>query len=122
LKQCKKHNPGLIIIDQIDNLQYDQESHRAYNDLYSKIRGIANEYAPVIGLSQAAGTAKYFDQEQKQEFFVEWLGSGQIHHSRVDKQGANDVLITIGMSNSDDTIRNFEVHRCKMNGNKGRFR
>ncbi len=121
-EQCQKHNPGLIIIDQIDNLAHNSEGHRPYNDLYSKVRQLAKTYAPIIGLSQAAGTAKYINQETREELFVEWLGDGQIHHSRVDKQGANDVLITIGRSNSDDTIRNFQVHRCKMNGNTGKFR
>lgn len=120
-QKCAENNPGLIIIDQLDNLSFDPETHRAYNELYSRTRNLANMHAPVIALTQASGDAKYFNKEEGRHKFVEWLDSSQIHHSRVDKQSATDVLITIGISNADKKLRNIEVHRCKMSGLTGKF-
>jgi hypothetical protein len=121
--KCKQYNAGLIIIDQLDNILSGKklESARPYKDLYERARNLSNKYAPVLGLSQAAGNTVWKDKNTQEEIYQEWLGESQLHWSKVDKQGATDVLLTIGVDNKIKNQRNIWVHRCKMNGRSGKF-
>jgi hypothetical protein len=123
-QKCKQYNPGLIIIDQVDKIipsKMKNNSPRPYDDIYGKIREIAQTYAPVIGVTQANGGGKYWDTIEKTEKYKEWISSSDAFWSNVDKQANTDIIIGIGCSNDIENVRNIKVDRCKHNGGTGKF-
>jgi replicative DNA helicase len=112
-KQCKKYNPGFIIIDQVDYIlsEKGEEHKRPYRALYQWCRDLSCKYAPVLGLTQ---TKELWSKNRAGEKVLEeWVSESMLHWSNIDKQGACDILITMGFSESFDTQRNFWVHRNK---------
>ena len=57
---CRRHNPKLIIIDQIDKIKgFDAERYDLQmKAIYQWARELAKTYGPVIGVCQAGGTAE----------------------------------------------------------------
>lgn len=85
---CEKHNPSLIVFDQLDKIAWG-ESER--NDLklkaiYQWAREIAKKYAPFIAVCQAGGSGdgkKYLDMND-------------VDSSLTAKQGEADFMFGIG--------------------------
>ena len=105
----KKHNPALIIFDQMDKIKGFKADR---NDLelkaiYQWAREIAKVYAPVIAVSQASGEA-----EGKL-----WLTMDMVDSSKTAKQGEADWILGIGKE-SDNTsrIRYLNVSKNKLLG------
>ena len=105
----KKHNPALIIFDQMDKIKGFKADR---NDLelkaiYQWAREIAKKYAPVIAISQASGEA-----EGKL-----WLTMDMVDSSKTAKQGEADWILGIGKE-SDNTsrIRYLNVSKNKLLG------
>lgn len=134
-KYCDKFSPTLIIIDQIDNLLTGKtldSSPRPYNDIYKRVRSeVAQVYAPVIGTTQAKNRGKYWNSKTFREEYKENIGSGDVHWSNVDKQANVDVIIGVGVMNSDNSMRHLIVDRhkegllgdcyCRLQNNASRF-
>ena len=102
----KKHNPALIIFDQMDKIKGFKADR---NDLelkaiYQWAREIAKKYAPVIAISQASGEA-----EGKL-----WLTMDMVDSSKTAKQGEADWILGIGKE-SDNTSRIRYLNISKIN-------
>ena len=105
----KKHNPALIIFDQMDKIKGFKADR---NDLelkaiYQWARELAKKYAPVIAVSQAGG-----DAEGKL-----WLTMDMVDGSKTAKQGEADWILGIGKE-SDNTsrIRYLNISKNKLLG------
>ena len=117
ISKCKKYSPGLVVIDQIDPLltSAETQSQRPYASLYAEIRGIAKEYAPVIGLTQAK-----FGGRNEDGSYKKWLDLNAMFFSNVDKQANTDVAIGMGCDTPDNPERFFTVCKTK-NSKSGAF-
>ena len=105
----KKHNPALIIFDQMDKIK-GFKADRNYLELkaiYQWARELAKKYAPVIAVSQAGG-----DAEGKL-----WLTMDMVDGSKTAKQGEADWILGIGKE-SDNTsrIRYLNISKNKLLG------
>lgn len=102
---CKKHKPGLIVIDQLDKQAgFDAERYDLLMKAkYQWARELAKMYGPVIGICQAGGTA-----ENKR-----YLDMNDVDSSHTAKQGEADWIMGIGKSNDDGLQRIRYLHFCK---------
>lgn len=107
----KQHNPGLIIIDQLWNVEGFADagtSTEMYTALSRWVRRIASS-APCISIHQADGTASG----------VKFIEMHQLHGSKVGMQGAFDAIITIGRpfgTDIDSRERGLYVPKNKLPG------
>lgn len=107
----RQHNPGLIFIDQLWNVEGFGDagtSTEMYTALARWVRRIA-AVAPTISLHQADGTA----------YGEKWLEMNQLYGSKIGMQGAMDAIITVGRpfgSNVEDTERGLYVPKNKLPG------
>jgi replicative DNA helicase len=86
-----KYQPGLIIFDQLRKVHgYDKEAqdYMRLQHMFQFAREIAKEYAPVINVHQAGGTAEG----------VRYIEMNHLHGSQTDIQGEADAILTIGRS------------------------
>ncbi len=86
----KRHNPGLIIFDQLWKVRGYEKSAggdvQRLTAIFAKARDLAHEYAPVIAVHQADGSAageKYIPMES-------------LYMSKTGCQGEADAIITLG--------------------------
>lgn len=95
----KKLKPSLIIVDQIDKINSVVEKrwkeHDRLKALYGEFRSIANEYCPVLAISQADSSASQIDK-YGDVVYKKYLDMRQLDGSKVGKQGEADFIITIG--------------------------
>jgi len=107
---CRRHNPKLIIIDQIDKIKgFDAERYDLQmKAIYQWARELAKTYGPVIGVCQAGGTA-----ENKK-----WLQMTDVDSSHTAKQGEADWMLGIGKVDKDglEEVRYFSVCKNKLDG------
>lgn len=107
----KLHNPGLIIIDQLWNIEGFSDagtSTEMYTALARWVRRIA-EIAPCISLHQADGSS----------FGVKHVEANQLYGSKVGMQGAMDGIITVGQAiggGVNDLERGLFVAKHKLPG------
>jgi len=107
----KKHNPGLIMIDQLWNVEGFADSGTStemYTALARWVRRIAS-IAPTISLHQADGTA----------FGCKFVEQHQLYGSKVGMQGAMDGIITVGQEvggSVNDLARGLFVAKHKLPG------
>jgi replicative DNA helicase len=89
-------DPSLIVIDQLDKVRgFKADRHDLeMKQIYNWARELAKKYAPVIGVSQAGGSA-----ENKL-----WLSMDDVDSSKTAKQGEADWILGIGKE-TDDTSR-----------------
>ncbi len=109
-KLCRQLKPALIVIDQIDKIQgfdSDREDLRL-GAIYQWFRELAKEYAPVIGVCQADGTA----EGQK------WLTMAHVANAKTSKQAEADFIIGIGKvpDQGFETIRYLHCSKNKLMG------
>jgi replicative DNA helicase len=85
-----KYNPGLVVFDQLWKITgFEKESFseaQQMTRLFGWGRKIAQEYAPVITVHQADGTAQG----------CQYIEMHQLYMSRVGIQGEADAIITLG--------------------------
>lgn len=107
---CRRHNPKLIIIDQIDKIKgFNAERYDLQmKAIYQWARELAKTYGPVIGVCQAGGTA-----ENKK-----WLQMTDVDSSHTAKQGEADWMLGIGKVDKDglEEVRYFSVCKNKLDG------
>ncbi len=110
----KKYDAGLIIIDRVDKVRgFDSKGKRddlRLGDLTNWSREVSKEYAPLIGVMQADGSA------EGQKF----LTKDQIFGSKTLVQGECDALIGIGSTPEPgfEYSRFFNIPRNKLDGDK----
>ena len=110
-KVLTKHKVGLIIIDQLRKVHGFEKAGNEVMKLqmlYQQGREWAKEYAPLITVHQADGTA----EGQK------WIEMNQLHGSKTDIQGEADAIITLGRVPADESpnARYLYIPKNKMSG------
>lgn len=108
---CKKHNPALIIYDQIDKIQGFHKEERNDLDLkaiYVWARQLAQQYAPSIAICQAGASG-----EGKR-----WLTMGDVDNSKTGKQGEADWILGIGKVQDEglESVRYLHLSKNKLKG------
>lgn len=107
---CKRHDPKLIILNQIDKItgfagdRYDL----VMKSIYAWARELAKQYGPVIGICQAGGSA-----EDKK-----YLTMTDVDSSYTAKQGEADWILGIGQvpDPGHEYIRYFSLSKNKLAG------
>lgn len=88
-RQCKKHNPKIIVFNVMDKVNgFSEEGNEVgrLRKLFQWGRELAKKYGIVFALAQADGSA----EGQK------WIFQDQLYGSKTGVQGEADVIITIG--------------------------
>ena len=109
---CKKYQPSLIVFDQIDKVKGfdgDREDLRLGN-IYIWARELAKTYCPVIGVTQADGTA-----EGKK-----WLTMDNVSNAKTAKQAEADWILGIGATHQEgfEFIRHLHASKNKLDGDE----
>lgn len=99
----RKNNPALIVADMIDNVRWEGEStnggtrtDQLLEAMYQRFRLFGVKYnCPVIATSQLSGDAEG----------VLYPTQAQLKDSKTGKQGAADIILTLGASN-DPSLEN----------------
>lgn len=104
--------PALMVIDQIDKVKGFKEDRDdlMYGAIYQWARDLAKEYCPIIGVTQAGGSA-----EGKK-----WLTMDDVANAKTSKQAEADFIIGIGKQNDPtlEFVRHFNVCKNKMLGDE----
>lgn len=107
---CETINPSFIVIDQLDKVQgfqNDREDLRL-GAIYVWARGLAKRYGPVIGFSQADGTAEG----------VFYLSMAHVSNSKTSKAAEADWIVGIGCKNEPgyEYLRGLSICKNKLVG------
>ena len=109
---CRKHNPALIIFDQIDKIRgFDAERYDLQmKAIYQWARELAKTYGPVIGVCQAGGTG---DGKK-------WLTMNDVDSSHTAKQGEADWMLGIGKTyeHGQEELRFLHICKNKLQGDE----
>lgn len=109
-KLCKKYDPGLIIVDQIDKIKgfdADREDLRL-GAIYIWARELAKQYGPVIGVCQADGTGEN----------VRYLTMSHVANAKTSKQAEADWILGIGCIHDTgwERVRFLNISKNKLMG------
>lgn len=116
----KKYKPGLVIIDQIDHISCPK--YKAWADydrlkyLYSSIRILANEYCPVLAITQADATVSWLDRATQEMVYQKYITMKQLDGSKIGKAAAADLVITLSNNPQWPQIRYLHVAKNKLEG------
>lgn len=107
---CRLYEPSLILFDQIDKVKgfdADREDLKL-GSIYQWARELAKQYCPVIGVTQADGTA-----EGKK-----WLTMDNVANAKTAKQAEADWILGIGKSHDDglEYVRHLNISKNKLLG------
>lgn len=107
---CKRFKPSLVVIDQIDKISGfdgDREDLKL-GAIYTWAREIAKTYCPVIGVTQADGTA-----EGKK-----WLTMDNVSNAKTAKQSEADWILGIGSTHAEgfEFVRHLHLSKNKLSG------
>jgi len=105
---CKKYQPSLIVLDQIDAIkgfQHDDRNDIELKNIYVWARQIAKTYAPVIAVCQAGASG-----EGKK-----YLTMNDVDNSKTGKQSAADWILGIGKTHDDglEAVRYMHLSKNK---------
>lgn len=107
---CRSRNPRLIIFDQIDKIKgfVNEREDLRLGNIYQWARELAKEFAPVIGICQADGTAEG----------VKYLTMDHVSNAKTSKQAEADFIIGIGKSHDPNLeyIRHINISKNKLQG------
>ncbi len=102
---AEKEKPSLIVIDQLDKVTgFDAEREDlVLGKKYIWARELAKRFCPVIGVSQADGTAEG----------IQWLNMGHVSNAKTAKQAEADFILGIGMLLTPGFEDNRFISICK---------
>lgn len=102
---AEKEKPSLIVIDQLDKVTgFDAEREDlVLGKKYIWARELAKRFCPVIGVSQADGTAEG----------IQWLNMGHVSNAKTAKQAEADFILGIGMLLTPGFEENRYISICK---------
>jgi hypothetical protein len=107
---CKQVKPSLIIIDTIDGVtgfKADRED-LVLGAIYKWARELAKEYAPIIAVCHADGTAEN----------CKWLNMGHVVNAKTEKQKHADWILGIGALHDTgwENVRFLSLSKNKLTG------
>ncbi len=107
---CKKYKPSLIVVDQMDAIQgFDADrKDLQLGAIYRWLRELSKQYAPLIGVCQADGSAEG----------QMWLTMANVADAKTAKQAHADWILGIGKKNDAgyDNIRYLHLSKNKLLG------
>lgn len=109
---CAAHNPGAIIIDQIDKLLFKSETslRRPYEGVYAWARNLAVKYdVPVFGVTQY-GVKK---DQQGNEIMDSKMTQHGTFDATIDKASNTDFLLGIQNVQNNDRLKRIYLIRAK---------
>jgi replicative DNA helicase len=116
----KRNKPKLVIIDQIDKITMKSKQfwgeHDRLKSLYGEIRSLANEYCPIIAISQADASTRWIDKASQEVKYQRYIDQSQLDGSKVGKPGEADFIITIGQDKEYPNSRFIHVSKNKLDG------
>lgn len=102
--------PGLILFDQIDKLQgfKAERDDLLLGSIYQWARGLAKEFCPVLGVTQADGSAEG----------VRWLTMAHVANAKTAKQAEADFILGIGKTHDTgwESFRFLNICKNKLLG------
>lgn len=111
-EMCKRFNPSLVVIDQIDKVGGfdDERKDLQLGAIYQWARELAKTYCPVIGVCQADGTGEG----------VKWLTMAHVANAKTAKQAEADWILGIGKTNDEGLgyIRHINISKNKLFGDE----
>ena len=116
--RCKSQDCGLLVIDQLDNIDgFGKKENEVIKSryLYQWARELATEHAPLLAVTQASGNTSYINRQTNEEEYQLYLGMHQLDWSKVAKQSAAEMIITIGRSTTIPSQRGISVPKNKSN-------
>ena len=101
----KEFNPSFILFDQIDKLQgfKAERDDLLLGSIYQWARELAKQYCPVLGVTQADGSAEG----------VRWLTMGHVANAKTAKQAEADFILGIGKSHDAGWEHTRFINICK---------
>lgn len=109
---CYTLLPSLIVFDQIDKISGFRADRNdlELGEIYIWARELAKNFAPVVGICQADGTAEG----------VKWLTMGHVVNAKTSKQSEADWILGIGLSHEAgyEFTRHFNVSKNKLLGDE----
>jgi replicative DNA helicase len=107
---CAKEKPSLVVFDQLDKVTgfKGDRTDLVLGEIYTWARSLAKEYCPVIGVSQADGTAEGID----------YLEMSHVANAKTAKQAEADWILGIGKKPEAafDLVRYFHICKNKLSG------
>ncbi|MCI0560480.1 MAG: hypothetical protein MN733_18490, partial [Nitrososphaera sp.] len=107
-----KYSPSLIIIDQIDKVHGFKADRNdlELGEIYIWARGLAKEYCPVIGVTQADGSGEG----------IKWLTMANVANAKTSKQAEADWILGVGKQSIEgyDSARYFHISKNKLFGDQ----
>lgn len=111
------YKPSLCIIDQVDKIE--NKSFKAFSDhdrlknIYGEVRSLANEYCPIIAISQADVTTVKYNKDTGDIEYTLYPHHRQLDGSKVGKPGEADAIIMIGRKTGYPNTRGVHVSKNK---------
>ena len=106
----KELRPGLILFDQVDKLQgfKADRDDLLLGSIYQWARELAKQYCPVIGVTQADGSAEG----------VRWLTMAHVANAKTAKQAEADFILGIGKIHDSgwESFRFLNISKNKLLG------
>ncbi len=125
-KICSAEDAKLIIVDQLDNVvggaAKDAPDYLRRTGLYKKMRELANSICPIIAVTQADATTRWQDRTTGDMVYQKYLDMSQLDGSKVGKQAAVDVILTIGQDVTQPNIRYLHAAKNKLRGEDPLYR
>ena len=113
----EKYKPKLCVIDQVDKIE--NRKHKAFSDhdrlknLYGEVRALANDYCPVMAVSQADVTTVKLDKDTGDIEYTLYPHHRQLDGSKVGKPWEADDIIMIGKRTGCENTRCLHVSKNK---------
>lgn len=112
----KLYAPRLAVIDQADKIQEKntkREGHLAITDVYNDLRNLAQEYCPILAVSQADTSVCFNDFKTGELKYQLYPHHTQLAGSKIGKPGEADIIIMIGRKADYPNSRGIHISKNK---------
>lgn len=118
----ERYKPRLCVIDQVDKISTSKNKffsdHDRLKSLYGEVRALANEYCPIIAVSQADVTTVKLNKDTGDIEYQLYPHHRQLDGSKVGKPGEADAIIMIGRRADYPGTRGVHVSKNKFGNSK----
>ena len=120
VKQCLEHyKPRLVIVDRIDKImtggrEAKAAKHEQFGFICQQLRQLAQEYCPIIAITQADKSVRYQDWKTKENVDIKYIDFSQMATSHVAAPAEFDVIVGIGKDQAFPSLRYIHVSKNKI--------
>lgn len=115
-KIFKVYKPKLVVIDQADKIMErnsKREGHLGITDTYNDLRNLAQEYCPIIAVSQTDSSVCFNDFKTGEVKYQLYPHHTQLAGSKIGKPGEADIIIMIGRKADYPNSRGIHISKNK---------